>query len=54
MEREVRELFRNKIFLNNIFLLEINYTYYTNVLKNTQTQVREIVDLLTLELEKPE
>lgn len=54
MEREVRELFRNRIFLNNIFLIEINYTYYTSVLKNTQAQVSEIIDLLTLELKKPE
>jgi len=54
MAREVRELFRNKIYLNNIFLLEINYAYHINILKNTRSQVREIVDLLTRELEKTE
>ena len=54
MEQEVHALFRNKVFLNNIFLLQINYTYEIDVLKSTQSQVLEIVDLLTLELEKTE
>jgi len=52
MAQEVHELFQNKVFLNNIFLLEINYTYDIDMLKNTQSQIREIIGILDRELEK--
>ena len=51
MAAEVRELFNNKIFLNNIFLLEINYTYHIDVLEKAQSQIREIIGILDQELE---
>ena len=51
MTREVRELFRNKVFLNNIFLLEINYTYQIDILHKTKSQIGEIIELLDRELE---
>ncbi len=50
MKLEVRELFKNKIFLNNIFLLEINYTYETDLLHNTKSQISEIIDILNREV----
>lgn len=51
MKQEVRELFKNKVFLNNIFLLEINYTYNIDVLQNTKSQVLEIIEILEQELD---
>jgi hypothetical protein len=51
MEAEVGELYRNKVFLNNIFLLEINYTYDVEVLQNTRAQVVEIIGILARELD---
>jgi len=51
MNAEVQELFRNKIFLNNIFLLEVNYAYHIDLLNTTKTQIGEIMDLLNQELE---
>jgi hypothetical protein len=51
MKAEVRELFENKIFLNNIFLLEINYAYHIDLLKNTKNQIEEIMDVLDQELQ---
>ena len=50
MKKEVRELFKNKVFLNNIFLLQINYDYDIDVLNNTKSQVSEIIDILDREL----
>lgn len=50
MEDEVRQLFKNKVFLNNIFLLEVNYAYNIDVLKNTKSQISEIVDIINQEL----
>ncbi len=50
MRKEIDELFKNKIFLNNIFLLEINYAYNMDVLNNTKTQINEIIDVLDNEL----
>jgi hypothetical protein len=50
MTAEVRELFKNKVFLNNIFLLEINYIYHIDLLKKTKTQIGEIMEILDQEL----
>lgn len=52
MKAEVQELFRNKIFLNNIFLLEVNYAYHIDLLQNTKNQIEEIMDVLEQELQK--
>ena len=49
MEKEIRELFKSKVFLNNIFLLEINYTYDIDLLQKTKTQIHEIIEILELE-----
>ena len=46
MEKEIHELFKSKVFLNNIFLLEINYTYDIDVLRNTGSQAQEIIDII--------
>jgi hypothetical protein len=51
METEVRELFKNKVFLNNIFLLEINYAYHMDLLKKTKVQIGEILGVLEQELQ---
>ncbi len=51
MENEIRDLFKNKVFLNNIYLLEINYTYISDIFKNTKVQVNEIIDILNQEIE---
>ncbi|MBN3520961.1 hypothetical protein JYB62_13210 [Algoriphagus lutimaris] len=50
MESEVRKLLKSKIFLNNIFLLEINYRYDMDVLQNTKSQIEEIIQTLNNEL----
>ena len=52
MEQEVLTLFQNKVFPNNIFLLEINYTYDIYSLEETKTQIGEIIELLDVELSK--
>ncbi len=52
MKEEVRELFKNKVFLNNIFLLEINYTYNINALQKTKSQISELIGILDEELLK--
>jgi hypothetical protein len=52
MEQEIYELYKNKVFLNNIFLLEINYNYIIDVLNKTKPQIHEITDILDHELEK--
>lgn len=50
MESEVRDLYKNKVFLNNIYLLEINYTFISDIFKNTKTQINEIINVLNQEL----
>jgi len=52
MKEEVRELFKNKVFLNNIFLLEINYTYNIDALQKTKSQISELIGILDEELNK--
>jgi len=52
MAKEIHELYKNKVFLNNIFLLEINYTYIIDLFNNTKTQILEITDILDSEVEK--
>ena len=49
MEKEIRELFKSKVFLNNIFLLEINFTYNIDLLQKTKTQIHEIIAILEQE-----
>jgi hypothetical protein len=51
MEKEIRELFKSKVFLNNIFLLEINYAYNMDVLENTKSQILEIMEILNREID---
>ena len=52
MEQEIHELYKNKVFLNNIFLLEINYTYIIDLFNRTKPQINEIIDVLNQEIEK--
>ncbi|MGB5244248.1 MAG: DUF6090 family protein [Lutimonas sp.] len=52
MQREVRELYKNKVFLNNIFLLEINYTYIIDLFNQTKSQISEITEILNREIEQ--
>jgi len=52
MEKEIHELYKNKVFLNNIFLLEINYTYIIDLFDKTKPQIHEIIDVLNREIEK--
>ena len=52
MKQEIQELYQNKVFLNNIFLLEINYTYLIDLLNNTKPQINEILEILNSELER--
>jgi hypothetical protein len=52
MEQEIHELYKNKVFLNNIFLLEINYTYIIDLFDRTKPQINEIKDILNSELER--
>ncbi|MGB5402625.1 DUF6090 family protein [Robiginitalea sp.] len=50
MEQEIRELFKSKVFLNNVFLLEINYAYNMDVLENSKSQILEIMEILDREI----
>ncbi len=50
MKAEVRDLFHNKVFLNNIFLVEINYAYNIQVLKDTKSEILDIINILDQEL----
>jgi hypothetical protein len=52
MKQEIHRLYKSKVFLNNIFLLEINYTYIIDLFNNTKPQILEITDILNSELEK--
>ena len=52
MKQEIQELYQNKVFLNNIFLLEINYSYLIDLLNNTKPQINEIKEILHSELER--
>ena len=52
MEMDVHTLFDDKIFLNNIFLIELNFTYFDPVFDGTKYQIQEIIDLIDLELDK--
>ena len=49
MKKEIRELFKSKVFLNNIFLLEINFTYNIDLLQKTKSQINEIIVILERE-----
>ena len=50
LELEVKELLKSNIFLNNIFLLEINYGYGLEMYQNTKSQIEEIIQTLDKEL----
>lgn len=52
IEEEIYDLYKNKVFLNNIFLLEINYTYIIDLFNNTKSQISEITEIINSELEK--
>jgi hypothetical protein len=52
MEQEIHELHKNKVFLNNIFLVEINYTYIIDVFNETKSQIHEITEILNSEIER--
>lgn len=52
MEQEIHNLYKNKVFLNNIFLLEINYTYMIDVFNKTKPQILEITEILNSEIER--
>lgn len=50
LELEVKELLKSNIFLNNIFLLEINYGYGLDEYQKTKSQIEEIIQTLDKEL----
>ncbi len=50
LRNEIDGLFKNKVFANNIFLSEINHTYGMDVLKKSQDQIIEIINLLDQEI----
>lgn len=50
MESEIRELYRSKVYINNIFFLEINYSYAIDLIQTTNAQIAEIIEILNMEL----
>jgi len=52
MEDEIHDLYKNKVFLNNIFLLEINYIYIIDIFNNAKIQISEITETVNSEIEK--
>lgn len=51
MREEITNLFQNKVFANNVFLSEINHAYGVDVLKKSQVQINEIINLLDIEIQ---
>lgn len=52
MEMDAQQLLDDKIFLNNIFLLEVNFNYYVPFSKQTQSEIKQLIELIDNELEK--
>lgn len=52
LKAEIQVLFKNKVFLNNLYLFEVNYTYIKNSFINTKRQVNEMVKILSTEIDK--
>lgn len=50
MEREAKALFESKVFKNNIFLYEVNFTYFIDFLEQTKPKLEEIIDILDEEI----
>lgn len=42
MKSEVLNLYKNKVFLNNMYLFEVNYTFMSNLFQDTKEQIIEI------------
>lgn len=51
MREEITNLFQNKVFANNVFLSEINHAYGVDVLKKSQAQIKDIINLLDIEIQ---
>jgi len=52
MKAEVIELFKNKVFLNNIFLVEVNYAWIEVILQETILQAKEVIGIIDEEIQK--
>jgi len=52
MVRDVHSLLDDKVILNNIFLIELNFTYATPLLKQTQVDIANIIELINTELDQ--
>lgn len=52
LREEISNLFRNKVFANNIFLSEINHAYGISELKKSQSQINDIINILDAEIRK--
>lgn len=49
-ESDVLGLLDDKVFLNNVFLIEINFRYFKPMMEETQEDVRDIIEVLDQEL----
>jgi hypothetical protein len=52
MRREISTLFENKVFANNVFLIEMNHEYWVEVFTDTKSQIGEIIAILDQEIKK--
>lgn len=52
LEAEALDLFKDKVFNNNIFLIEVNYAYFVAILQGLKLSVNEIILLIDQELAK--
>jgi len=50
MEIDVLGLLDDKVFLNNVFLIEVNFTYFMPLMEETQSDIQVIINMLDQEL----
>lgn len=50
MEKDVHSLLDDKVILNNIFLIEVNFTYAMPMLKQTKADIKRIVEVISREI----
>ena len=46
MEMDALQLLDDKVFLNNIFLIEVNFNYYLNLAKETKSEIQQIISVI--------
>lgn len=48
--QNVRQLLNDKVFMNNIFLIDVNYSYFLPVYASSKKEIRKIIKLIDQEI----